>query len=298
MRMKISAICTMHTGNWAVTAWLKKWQRKLGKYTVQYSTEIPIEFHIKDYSLPAGATARFYLKKPSGLEIYNECEIDGNTVTLKPTGQTFAESGKQSGQIQIVKSDKILVSYIIHFDIEKNLIDESAIPSSNEFGILDELITEAQTAISEADDATEATNTATSAANAAASNANQKANAANTAATAATTAASNANTATTAANSAASNANQKASAANTAATAANTAAQAANTAAAGAQEVIDTASNRLVPQGGTENQVLVKGTTDPEWSSDLDISTLTVAGVDMTITEEEYNQLMAELDET
>nr|DAK65775.1 MAG TPA: Baseplate component [Caudoviricetes sp.] len=265
---------------------------------VQYSTEIPIEFHIKDYSLPAGATARFYLKKPSGLEIYNECEIDGNTVTLKPTGQTFAESGKQSGQIQIVKSDKILVSYIIHFDIEKNLIDESAIPSSNEFGILDELITEAQTAISEADDATEATNTATSAANAAASNANQKANAANTAATAATTAASNANTATTAANSAASNANQKASAANTAATAANTAAQAANTAAAGAQEVIDTASNRLVPQGGTENQVLVKGTTDPEWSSDLDISTLTVAGVDMTITEEEYNQLMAELDET
>ena len=93
-------------------------------------------------------------------------------------------------------------------------------------------------------------------------------------------------------------ADQKASAANTAATAANTAAQAANTAAAGAQEVIDTASNRLVPQGGTENQVLVKGTTDPEWSSDLDISTLTVAGVDMTITEEEYNQLMAELDET
>lgn len=256
---------------------------------VQYSTEIPIEFYISDYDIPANSTARFYLKKPSGLEVYNECNIDGQTVILNPTAQTFAEYGKQKGQIQITNGDKVLVSYILDFDIEKNLIEESAIPSSNEFGVLDELIKNAQKAISDSESATKAASNAADSANTAAEEANTAAGAANAGADSANTAAGNANTAAGAANAGADSANA-------AAGAANAAASAANTAAAGAQEVIDTANNRLVPQGGTENQVLVKGATDPEWSGDLVLSTLTVSGVDMTITEEEYNQLMAELD--
>lgn len=234
---------------------------------VQYSTEIPIEFHIKDYSLPAGATARFYLKKPSGLEIYNECEIDGNTVTLKPTGQTFAESGKQSGQIQIVIGDKILVSYIIHFDIERNLIEESAIPSSDEFGVLDELTKNAASATADAKNAAASANTAAKEASAAAGEADTAAITAEKAATAANTAAEGADTAAGSAESAATAANIAARSANAATTAANTAAKKADKAAADAQEVIDTANERLVPQGGTQNQVLTKGAAAPEWKS-------------------------------
>lgn len=149
---------------------------------VQYSTEIPIEFYISDYEIPQNATARFYLKKPSGKEIYNECSIDGQTVTLQPTAQTFAESGRQAGQIQIVIADKILVSYIIHFDIERNLIEESAIPSGDEFGILEEIIKNAAPAVAAANAAAQQASAAASNADTATITAEKAATAANTAA--------------------------------------------------------------------------------------------------------------------
>lgn len=131
------------------------WQPTVPIHYVQYSTEIPIVFHIEDYEIPEGAEARFYLKKPSGAEIYNNCEISGNTVTLKPTAQTFAEDGKQFGQLQIVISEDKLVTFILTFLIEENLITDSALPSSDEFGVLDTLIDEANQAIKDAQDAIE-----------------------------------------------------------------------------------------------------------------------------------------------
>ena len=42
---------------------------------VQHSTEIPIDFVIHDYEIPSGATARFYLRKTSGNEVYNDFTI-------------------------------------------------------------------------------------------------------------------------------------------------------------------------------------------------------------------------------
>lgn len=271
------------------------WQEII--HYVQYSTEILIEFHMTDYMIPQDAAARFYLKKPSGLEIYNECEIHGNAVILSPTAQTFAEAGRQFAQLQITNGEKILVSYILFFEIEKNLIEESAIPSSNEFGVLDELVKDARNAISNAENAAEAANTAAKAANAAAQKAGEQTvivenliDSANEATAAANEQASRAANAAKAANTATE-------AANTATGAANTATEAANTAAGNAQNIVDTAEARLLPETpGAAKQVLTQGTSAPEWSSDLNISTLTVADVNMTITKAEYDQLMTELD--
>lgn len=210
---------------------------------VQYSTEIPIDFVIHDYEIPSGATARFYLRKTSGNEVYNDCTISGNTVTLQPTAQTFAEKGLQKAQLQLMIEDKFLISFPIDFDVAENIIDSSAIESSNEYGALESLLQEAQTNIPAAGEAATA--------------ANQAAQAANTAANAADTAATEANAAKNAANSAASSAataagqaSTAAGSANTAASSADSAALAANKAAEDAQEVVKTANDRLLPASG------------------------------------------------
>lgn len=117
-------------------------------HVVQGNTEIPVDFHITDYTIPAGSTARFYLKKKSGAEVYNNCTISGNVITLDPTAQTFAEAGCQAAQLQVEIGEDFLLSFPMTFDVAPNIIDDSAIESSNEYGALESLLQEAQQAIS------------------------------------------------------------------------------------------------------------------------------------------------------
>lgn len=107
---------------------------------VQGTNTIPIVFDIVDYNIPAGATANIYIKKPSGAQIYNSCTISENEVTVQPTTQMFAESGKQFGQLQILSGQKILESFLILFDVEKSIVDDTAIESSDEFTALEDAL--------------------------------------------------------------------------------------------------------------------------------------------------------------
>lgn len=199
---------------------------------VQGTNAVPIIFTFRDWTVPSGAEARIFVKKPSGKEVYNEASISGNTVTVNPTTQMFAESRLQEGQIQILSGDDILATFLIVFRIEKNIISESAVESSNEYGILDGLIEEARAAVTSANNAAQSASTAAGAANTAAGNANIAASAANSAASSANTAAGKANSATSAANNAASAANQ-------AKEDADAAAQRANDAAAACESILD-----------------------------------------------------------
>lgn len=150
---------------------------------VQGTNSIPIILQVVDWEIPEGSEARIYVKKPSGKEVYNSAEVSGNEVTIQPTTQMFAEYGRQLGQIQIANGDDIAATFLLEFEIEKNLAFEStAVESSDEYGILDELITEAQTAIVAAEKATSSASAAASSANKAASSANAAATAANDAA--------------------------------------------------------------------------------------------------------------------
>ena len=253
-------------------------------HVVQGNTEIPVDFHITDYTIPAGSTARFYLKKKSGAEVYNNCTISGNVITLDPTAQTFAEAGCQAAQLQVEIGENFLLSFPMTFDVAPNIIDDSAIESSSEYGALESLLQEAQESIPAAGEAAEAASNAATAAN-------QAATAANNAASSANEAAGDANSAATAATNAASSANTAAGDANDAATAANSAATAANEAATAANNAAAAVTDQLVPTGGTQNQVLIKGATNPEWSSDLSVETVATDGVDLSLTEAEATQL-------
>ena len=180
---------------------------------------------------------------------------------------------------------------VVPDDVAPNIIDDSAIESSSEYGALESLLQEAQEnipaageAATAANQAAEAANTAAGVANTATENANTAAGAANNAASAANTAADQANTAAGEANTAAGEANIARDSANQAATAANQAAQNANDTAAAVQ-------HQLVPTGGTQNQVLIKGAANPEWSSELSVETVATDGVDLSLSQEEATQL-------
>lgn len=197
---------------------------------VQGSNVIPIDFEILDFTVPSGAVANIYIKKPSGAQIYNSCIISGQVITVQPTTQMFAESGKQFGQLQILQDESIVESFLVLFDVERSIVDDSAIESSDEFTALedalnsiDDAATEAENAVSAANQAVSDAQAAIENANTAISGANTAASSANSAAESATNAASAANTAAEGANTAAQNANKKASAANSAAEAANNA---------------------------------------------------------------------------
>lgn len=157
---------------------------------VQGTNSIPIILQVVDWEIPEASEARIYVKKPSGKEVYNSAEVSGNEVTIQPTTQMFVEFGRQLGQVQIVNGDDIAATFLLEFEIEKNLaFESSAVESSDEYGILDDLIKQAQTAISDTQAATTQAKAATSAANNAAATANKAANGADTAATAANNAA-------------------------------------------------------------------------------------------------------------
>ncbi len=220
---------------------------------VQYSTEIPLQFYIADYTLTEEMTARIYIRKPSGKEIYNDCTIDGQTVSVIPTAQMFAEAGKQMGQLQIINGGSILVSFLLKFDVEENIISESAIPSSNEYTALDNLIIEAQQAISESESATQSATSAAQSANSAARSANSAARSANSAAESANSATSDAQSATQNATTAARSATTATQSANNAASAATNAAQSANQAAAAAEAAI--ADSGIIYAYGSTNWV-------------------------------------------
>ena len=99
---------------------------------VQGSTEIPLEFNITDYEIPSGSTARIYIRRPDKTESYNDCTISGNVITYKPTAQFFSVAGICTGQLQIMIGDDFLVTFPLIFDVAENIIDDSAIESSNE----------------------------------------------------------------------------------------------------------------------------------------------------------------------
>lgn len=88
---------------------------------VQYSTIITLDFFLADFVPPSGCTARVFVQKPSGKTVFNDCEIDGNNVTVSPTAQMFAEPGKNPAQIIIFQGEKMQASFPFVFAVYENL---------------------------------------------------------------------------------------------------------------------------------------------------------------------------------
>ena len=108
---------------------------------VQYATAPVIEFYISDYT-PTGS-ARIYIEKPSGAKVYNNCTIDGQSVLFTPTTQAFAEVGVNRCQLEIMDGETVVLSFLIYANVIENIIDSSAVESTDEFTALQEALQEA-----------------------------------------------------------------------------------------------------------------------------------------------------------
>ena len=87
---------------------------------VQNDTGREIECNILDFDIPAGATSKLWLIKPS--KKISSCDgvISGNMVTVALTDQVVAEEGMCVAQLKITKDGKTLSSFAMYFNFEED----------------------------------------------------------------------------------------------------------------------------------------------------------------------------------
>lgn len=92
----------------------------------------------------AGVSARFYAVKKSGKEIYNNCLVAGNKVTIDLTEQTLAETGIVKCQLDLRKGSQKVQSFVFNITVTESLMAQSEYLSSNEYRVIDDLAGEVE----------------------------------------------------------------------------------------------------------------------------------------------------------
>lgn len=97
---------------------------------------------IADMQIPETAKARIYAIKPSKMEIYDDCVIDGNTVKVKLTTQMLAEVGFTFCQIEVNNDGETVTSFEFSLNVKRKLSSGGAIESKDEFTALENALNE------------------------------------------------------------------------------------------------------------------------------------------------------------
>lgn len=105
-----------------------------------------VRIHLKtfdgaDFLIPYGATAVLSVDKTDGHKVLNECEIeDSSTIIITLTSQALACPGKQLSQIYIFTDKGDIKTQKFYIHVPKAVYDQDAIKSTDEYGILQDLI--------------------------------------------------------------------------------------------------------------------------------------------------------------
>ena len=105
-------------------------------YVVQGDSGRRLKLIVSDLEMSKVA-ARIYVWKPDGTEVYSDCIVEDNIVVANLTTQMLAVVGQVKYQIQLLKENDIVTSFIGILRVEDNLVDDSALESSNEFTALE-----------------------------------------------------------------------------------------------------------------------------------------------------------------
>lgn len=194
--------------------------------------EVTLLENKKEFTIPAGTTAKIKYYKPDGKFVLNNATISGNVITVTYTKQMLAVSGTGRGEIVLYNGTAVLRSATYYTKITPTVYKENGLISDNEFLDMAESIIAMNQQTDKAINATKSAEQAAADANTATAAANSAAAAANEAKANTVTATQNAQTAT-------SEANTKAAAANNAAVAANKAAAACENMAKGINSMTD-----------------------------------------------------------
>ncbi|QMW79314.1 hypothetical protein E5259_17855 [Blautia producta] len=116
-------------------------------YTMQGDTGREIECTVVDWDIPAGATARVWVVKPSKKVVYSEGGIMENSVVFSLTNQMLAEPGVAICIIEFASGDDVVSSFPFNLCIDGSARGDG-IPSGNESTVLEGMFEElAQDAI-------------------------------------------------------------------------------------------------------------------------------------------------------
>lgn len=114
-----------------------------------------VRFHLKtfagaDYIIPYAATAVVCINKADGTKVYDHCEIEAqSTVLVTFTTQAIACTGKQKAQIYICTDEGDIKSQAFYVNVPRAVYSEDAIKSSDEFGILQDIINDVDEVVTE-----------------------------------------------------------------------------------------------------------------------------------------------------
>lgn len=189
--------------------------------------EVTLLENKKEFTIPAGTTAKIKYYKPDGKFVLNNATISGNVITVTYTEQMLAVSGTGRGEIVLYNGTAVLRSATYYTKITPTVYKENGLISDNEFLDMAESIIAMNKQTDKVINATKSAEQAATDANTAAAAANSAAKAGNAAATAGNNAAKAANDAAEAANAAANSVDKTKKDATAAAGAANSAANAA-----------------------------------------------------------------------
>lgn len=114
---------------------------------VQGDTGRVIQFELSDFTIPSGATATYYVQKPSGEAVYNNATISGNNVLVELTAQSIIEIGENYGQVRILKDEDVVTSFDFIL-LVKTFRGIEAVQSETEMNIFDKAVQQAQETIS------------------------------------------------------------------------------------------------------------------------------------------------------
>lgn len=117
---------------------------------LQGTNAIPIEFSFRDFDIPANSVIRVLVEKPSGHKRFEEITaISGNVVTVYPDQQMMAEAGISGMQLEVVKGNEILATFIQPVNVKRTAIP---IRSGSGSGFLEDLIRDAEVATDRANE--------------------------------------------------------------------------------------------------------------------------------------------------
>lgn len=120
----------------------------------QGTSALTINFNPVDLTVESTDSARIYVRKPSGLEVYNSCTVSNGLIIANIDTQMCAEVGEALCQLSVFKANsKVANSAVFFLRVMETVIDGSAVESTNEYTVLQGLISDAQDAIAGAEDA-------------------------------------------------------------------------------------------------------------------------------------------------
>lgn len=137
-------------------------------HAVQNDTGRVLVCKVADFNIPEGAVARFRARKPDGKSVFNSATIEEKKVKVELTSQLLSTPGTVQCNVEVVHNEKKVHSFYFLIEVERLVISDNEIESTNEFSYLDETVDNAKKALEKASNMISSAETA-------ATNANKKA---------------------------------------------------------------------------------------------------------------------------